>query len=470
MNKYLGITTPATANVIGLFNYRRASGTHRLLRMLPTKIEKLLAGAFVDVTGVALNGTISTRPQYDIIDDILVFTNEGADRPRKFDDTGNAITLGGTPPFAKALKTYLGFLFLINISDNGTFTDVFDSARTARYSDDFDVEWSPCQANTLTLDETPGAWVAADVLGRDMFGIKTDGVVKVTFIGGERRFSQELMRESVGCLAPLSVVKVLEAGIVYLGIDGLLYLITGSSITPLSSFQLAKTLPPRLNSNRLQFSRGVVNAKEDTYYLLYDSTGLTGSQLDAYVSYNFRTKQFAKGKVGRNVTSVAMFKASEGVQDDVLAGVTAPGNFVDTFDDSSATNDDGVGVNRFWTSGPISLHETGWFHGVRVVFERSAGATVTVDISTNLNSEFHFPQSFDLRGNSPADEHVELEYYLPPQWCEWVNVRLRMIHTSPNGKTILERLGIEITPKLPTGEARSASSGVREIRGSVNPY
>ena len=177
MTNYNSITTASSDEIIGLFNYPHVSGTNQLLRMLPSKVELLGASSWTDITGTALNGSTTTRPQYCIIDDTLIFTNEGHNIPRKYTGSGNtAVIAASASGYGKVVASYLGFLMLGNISDSGAFTDITDGHRTIRYSDDWDNDWNACNGNEIVLWETPGTLLRMLVLGRDLMCYKDDGL------------------------------------------------------------------------------------------------------------------------------------------------------------------------------------------------------------------------------------------------------------------------------------------------------
>ena len=448
--KYQAISTAAgNPPVLGLFNYRRVSGTHELLRMTLTKLEKLSGGAWTDITGTAFTHVDTARPQYDVIDDILVFTNEGKQRPRKYTGSGNSADIAlSTMPFCKALKAYVGFLFAINISDNGTFTDVAEGYRIARYSDDWENDWTLCAGNEINLDETPGEWIGSEVLGRFLMGIKTDAVVAVRHVGGDTRFNQEKI-SSIGCAAPLSIRKTQEQEICLLGNDGLLYKITQSGMSPLAVLQLSNTLPPKLSLARFKFARSLVDAKDKVYYLFYDRTSLSGQFLDSYVAYNFQSGEVVSGTLGINVIAAEAFKATEYAQEDLLISTNT---LVEQFD-GTAKDDDGTVIARTWTSGWQHLPEEGWLHGVRVVMEKAGASRVKVAIATDLQDSFGGEQTFTLAGLAPGDDHVEISYHVtPPQLVSWANVRLRLYHDSTAAKTKIQRVGFELMPLLQVGD------------------
>jgi len=441
MTKWNSVSTASSAAIIGLFNYRRAAGTHRMVRLLPTAVEEYTSGWNV-ITGTALTGTTTSQPHSTIIDDTLIFTN-GVDLPRKYSGTGNTSSIAaGSSPFAKGCISYLGFLFLTNVSDDGTFTDVFDGHRIARYSDDWDADWSLCANNEITLDETPGAWVASVVLGRNLYGIKTDGIVQIRFTGGQLRFQQELLTSDVGCVAPLSVAKSGNGGAFFLGTDGVIYLLTDQGIKPVSTDRLWNTLPTTFSLARLKWARGVVDSEDDTYYLFYDRTGLGTQLLDSYVSYNYLTGEIQKGTLGASVIACSEFKPTDQEAEAILLSTTT---LVEEFD--SGSDDDGAALTRTWTTGwqPMG-RELSRLHGVRVLARKSGNARIKIDIATNYDPTFQFPQVFSLKGGAASDTRAEITYHIPPQLCEVANVRIRLYHDTATATSEIQAVGLEVSP------------------------
>lgn len=454
-SKYQSVSSASSAAIIGLFNYRTVSGTHVLFRLMPTALEKYSAG-WTDVTGTALNGTATTRPQYSIIDDTLVFTTEGADRPRKV-TTGNSSDIAASSaPYCKGLIAYLGFLFAFNVSDSGAFTDVVDGQRIGRYADDWDTaaSWSPCDTNEINLDETPGAWLASVGLERNLFALKSDGVVKVRWIGGKQVFQQDGVASDVGIVSPLSVGIVgrdpgCASMAFWLGTDGIIYQLSSTGLViPISYEPLFELVPNTASLNKLKYARGMVDSEDDTYYLFYDRTGLSNQLLDSYVSYNYLTKEWSKGQVPQQIACTA-FKDTDQAAESLLVSNTT---LVKNFDDSTK-DDDGTAVSRYWTSGWQKMAEEGWLHRIHLVFSRSNYCYVAVSIAEGYGEEFGDEQVFKLVGDKISQQNVQITYKLPsPRLLDWVNVKVRMVHTAASALTRLEKVGFETSSILPTME------------------
>ena len=461
MSEYSDITSASSAEIIGLFNYPLVSGTNQLLRMLPTKLEKLGVGSWSDVTGTALTGSATTRPQHTIIDDTLVFTNEGEDLPRKYTGSGNSSSIAaGTSPYGKAIQAYLGFLMLGNVSDSGTFSDVTDGHRIIRYSDDWDNDWTLCNGTEIVLWETPGSLLRMLVLGRDLMCYKDDGLIRVTWVGGNVVFKQEKMDFNIGFVSPLAIRAVNDEVHIGLGNDGVLYAITSSEVTPLTYDSLYKTVPNTISLGKLKYARMTDNPEEGVLYLFYDRTGLSGQLLDSYVAFNYRDKTVVKGRLGKQILSCETFKPTSIAPIDIVLGTAT---LVEEFDThATATDDDGTAISSYWTTGPQNFSEEGWLVGARLIFDKPTGKNPHVEVSVAVDgsNSFQFPETFRIVGGASDDDFVEVSYRPPAVYGNFFNIKVKFKSSSLAAGTELRRVGLEInqTKAIRTKPVRESDS------------
>ena len=459
-SKYQSISTAAGASIIGLFNYRQADGSHDLIRLLRNGLEHISGGVWTSIEGTALSTVAETaQPQSTIIDDTLIFTN-GTDRPQKYDGTTNSSPIAsGTAPYCKSLIAYVGFLFAINVSDNGTFTDVFDGHRTGRYNDDWDTNWDVCDIQEIVLDETPGAWLNAAVIGRDMWCLKSDGVVKVTFTPNAARFNQVLQPVDAGILAPLSLAVLGNSMAFFLGTDGVVYQITANGVEAISYDQLSSLLPDTFSLSKLNYARGMVDPQNDTYYLFYDRTGLSNQLLNSYVAYNYRTKEWTKGTLGININACVDFKATDASAQQLI--IATP-TLVENFDTTSIT-DDGTAFSRYYTTNWQKLKEEGWFFGADIVAKRSSRTSIKVSVAYDGSPTFRYDRVFTLAGGSVNDSTVTLQFRVPPCNVGTVNLKIVMLHQNANSTSEVQRVGFWTQPRQPVdfGPQRGQAQGGR---------
>ena len=428
------ITTAFTTTpTIGLYPHIAVTLTSKLTRMSPTAFEWLdtSSDVWTDVTGTALTGASTDRPQYDMISTSLIFTNEGNDRPRKWTGSGNTAVLGGTPPFAKALASYVGFVLLGNVSDDGTFTDVTDGAITGRYSDDWDNDWTLCNGNEIILDETPGEILAIKVFGRDSIWFKSDGLVNVRWTGTGIRFIQNRINFAKGIVAPLSA-QVTEAGVFFLSTDLELCVTDGQQV---------KVLPPRVQrklQETLDVTKalrvvGVVVGNEETYNLFYPT-----STADTYnrgrICYNFRTGEFwHRTYSGHQIVRATTWRQNNTTDEFLVAA--ASDDIVYQLD-TTDIDDNGTKVARYYTTDSLNFGAPveKYYRGMELTFKRAQDVTVKVSVAKDDSDQFLYEQSFSLKGvQGRTDVIVE---YRPPQPLKgWnFNTKVRFFHDGTTNK------------------------------------
>lgn len=475
MWNYQQAAASSTNPIIGLLNYKRAQTDNQLLRLTPSKLELLSGSTWLDKTGNALSGTSLLRPDWTIQNDILVYTMEGASRPQGFGSNSavavaytTGTTLGGTPPFAKCVTSYMQFILLGNVSADGTFTDLVDGWRTIEYSPDPFFTWTNCNGNTIDLYQTPGPLLRMRPLGRVCMCYKSDGVVRLTWVGTAVRFTQELIPGSVGISGPRSLGDLGTFGHAYLGTNGIIYHVSQNSIEAVSHEKLSGTLPPALALERFRYARAMVLPTQDLYVLFYDRTGLSGQFLDSYVTWNYRTGEFNKGELGQQVIDATCFKP---VDDGVEFGLVSGNSKVWEFDSpTNRVDDDGVRVDRYWTSGWQKFGgEEGWFMGVALIMKKSVRGRVRISVARNFRETFDFQQTFNLRAidPDPITERVQVMYRLAsPLKGQWFNVKVDFFHDNNSATTELYRIGFMGKPvqkvplsieEMPSGSERTGS-------------
>jgi hypothetical protein len=399
-----------------------------LLRIGSTKVEKSVnAAAWSDITGTALTGSSSDRPQWAMFRDTIYFVNEGQDQLRYWAGSGNTTSVSSSP-YGKAILSYYGFLFLLNISDAGS---VFET-RVARYSEDPSNDWTLCEGNELTFNETQGAIVTAGQFGRTGVVIKEDAVVYLRWVGGVSRFSQELAKGSMGTIAPLAGQSLGEKGYIYLGTDYELYVVTPNEVVP---------LPPNVNDilqNDL-YKAGVANCRSclvpslEQYNLFFplDSGGNKGR-----IQFSYRTGEFSYSQYDHHaVAAVETVRWTKTASESIIASTTT---IPYTFDVATVKNDE--------TSASVSyeverIYDTDWqqytnsnegrqiqvaskFVGATLQFDASSWAKIAVSIAVDHSPTFRFRKVYRLKPPKVTDEFVMVRYDVPEIEGEWWNLRI----------------------------------------------
>ena len=444
--KYRGITAASgTTPILGLMQYQGSDLTTSVLRVTPTEVRKLNTGTDVwdDVTGTALTGATTDLPtQSDMHKGVLVFTNDGQDRPRKYTNSGNTAVLAGTPPFCKALVSYLDYLILLNIATvDGTF-----SPRTARYSNDYDNDWSLCEGNELTFNETAGELNCAKVVGRVVVVGKSDAVIQLRWVGEPTRFFQERMAFDEGVLAPRSMAPVAGAGVIFLATDLQLYMCDGQAVKP---------LPPRVQ-RKLQSTMDIAQAKWATatgfpdsnlYHLIYPtSTSDTANR--GRITFNFQTGEFYhRTYAGHQFTDIMEFRLSNITSNLLIASASDDRVYqLDAADD----DDDGTPISRYY--------DTDWQYfdgsmtGARLIFRRRRDVRVKISVASDFSDRWIYPKWFDLRGDNATKEDVEILYRIPPLEGRAFNLRVSFYHGGTTNVGELHQIHMRGTPRF-VGEA-----------------
>lgn len=439
-----GITTDAATTIIGLADfYAPATATAKFLRMrtLGLDVWNSATHAWDNVTGTALNGTTSTRPVFHTMSDegFMVFTNEGHDRPRKYTGSGNSAVLGGTPPYAKWLCPYVGFLFLFNTSTDGSFSAVADSI-TAYFSDIPDGSWDLCANNTIIFDESPGELLAAEVIGQNMIVFKADAVIQLRFTQGSLRFSKQKLQFGLGLLAPMSLKKIGEMGAIFLATDRNLYFTDGNSFKPLP-LNVQKSLQEDMTAAKAPFVSAAVDANRETYHLLYQRG--SSNFFDGRLSYNYRTGEFTRAQYKLyEFTRIHAFR-----QSNVLNTQVVVANATDVYEMDTGTDDNGTAVTRYYD---IDWNDYGvpgekHFKGADLVFEAAANTQVRVSVARDQKSQFQYAKMYTLKPNLATDTITRVEYSVPsPIQGTRFKLRIEFFHYGSSYRAKLQ----EIAPVL----------------------
>ena len=423
-------STAMSENIVGLLPFLSTSLAATMLRIGATKVEASTdGGAWSDITGTALSGTTSDRPQYAMFRDKLYFVNEGQDVLRSYNGSGNTVVIS-VAPWAKSVMSYYGFVFLLNVSDDGsTFLP-----RQARYSEDPDNDWTSCEGNELNFHETTGGIMTAVPFARQAAVIKTDGVIYLGWIGGDVRFRQELVKGSVGTHSPLSAQTAGEVGAIYLGTDYQLHLITSNEII---------TVPPRvdeilrsdLHRPLIGNVRSAVIEAEDLYFLYIplDSAGNTGR-----IQLNYATGEFSYSTFPSHAWDAVAPVRWTTDDPDVIVGAVDTGTY--TMDSQTTKEDEtsasaSTNVSRFYdtdwqqygnTNEGRIVQIASKFTGATLEFDALPYGKAAVSIAVDKKNRFYYRKVYDLRAVKSGDEYVSVRYDVPAIDAEWFNLRIEL--------------------------------------------
>ena len=435
LKKFDNISTGASSTIIKLLPFYTSNLTPTLYRMRPAAVDQYVPAShsWSDVTGSALTGFAYTLPQWVVHKDTLVFTNEGEDRPRYLTGSGNSADLGGTPPYAKMLWQGWGFMFLGNISDDGsTFFP-----RQARYSDDFLVNWDLCAGNELNFNETNGELVAAAPVGEVVVVGKSDSVFKLEFIGGVARFSQPKILCSQGILAPASFKVIEDIGVaVMLCNDNRLRFSNGFKVDVVPP-SVQKKLDDTMDPENARWAFGEVYPDKDHYSLYYQAVGDAG--ISNQIVMNFRTGEMNHRTYPHHEFTTAALLRQNNINKFLLASATLVYEESQTF-----PTDDGSSIDRYydidWTD--LGLNGEKWLKGIEFSTVAKKGGRVAISVAANQNDTFEFEKFYTLKNIPSSGGFCRVVYRIDPGLRGYTHkVRIRIRHDEVGSP-------VEITPPL----------------------
>lgn len=436
-------TSEATTN---LMPYISTSLATTLLRIGATKVYKSTGptSAWTDITGTALTGSSSLKPQWANYRGTLYFTDEGVDKVRSWTGSGNTAEIAsGTPPLCKGIMSYYGYLFLLNIYDSSA---AGFATRRAQYSNTPDSDWTACAANLLNFNETPGALLAGCPWGEAALMFKEDAVVILRWVGGQVRFTQKVLQGAKGTLAPLSVQPCGDKGIIYLTENYELHIADQSKAMPLPP-NVNKILKENLYKANVANCRSMVCKDRQLYSLFFP---LGNAANTARIDYNYHTGEFVYNTYPSHAwNAVQQVRWSATAEETPVGAVSTVAYTLDSaaiLDNISASTTQSVSryIDTDWIQYANSnegraVQTASQFTGATLVFEALPNTQCAVSVAVDHQQNFRFRKIYNLRAKRPGDEYVEVRYDLPPINCEWVNVRIEFL---PNASA---------TPKLRSG-------------------
>jgi hypothetical protein len=460
INKWDDITTAETDTpIIQLAMFDRiATSANTLLRFTPLKVKVWndAGGSWDDITGTALTGTATTRIQYATIKELdsFVFTNEGEDRPRIYTGSGNTATLGGTPPHAKALEYWQGFLALGNISAAGTtFLPI-----NLVLSDAPNEIWETCSSAdgtvvTFIIDETPGDILALKVLGEALMIYKTDGIVEMRLSGNLTRFSRYHLDFSMGILAPLSLQNIPQVGHIMLAQDRNLYLVRGRQVQPLPP-NVQKSLREVMSIAKAPFVRSAIDLENEVYNLFYQRNGV--DYMDGKLSYNWRTGEFYRSVYPVEFNSAVGYRNTQTTAWKVIASSATL-----TYELETGADDNGTAISRFYDFGDTTFGLPGdkWMTGAEFIFKKARDCRVRISVALDKSSKFVYSKTFTLQGSDPDETITKVDWQPPsPLFGTWFRVRVEMLHDAATNVCELQEFNPELIPVTQASETLTKSA------------
>lgn len=379
------------------------------LRFGLTKVELLNKSALTwsSVAHAVLTGAAANRISvaFPLLSDerIMAFTN-GVDAIRKYDGSGPDADLGGTPPKAKFMLFYGGYLILAYITDGG---DVFPWR--VQWPDTGDPEtWSGGNAGSAELLED-----SADITGMGYFGqyftIHKENAIYVGYLTQSSGvFNFERRETGAGAIANGTIQSLPTGEQIFLARDGLR--VFNGNTAPLVESPIVDEIRDYLNPEYAYKSWSKIVRESDEYIVGVPLGNQT--EPETIFKFNYVTRQIHK---------------------DIRTGVTACADYKNT-----------VG-QRSWNDVPNSFDsDVAIWNDIALAslnpitaFGFSDGATTRQNTSSSDVGE-PIDSSWDSRDFSAKDyelpENLLMEWQGVQLWCKG-NGSLEVLYSTDGGST-----------------------------------
>ena len=189
---------------------------------------------------------------------------------------------------AQCIENFKGFLCIANTEEDGN-----SYPHRLRWSQWQNIhlwhneEDGSGMAGYVDCDDTPGKIQAIRRLGDYLFVYKEDGLIAISYTGGDTVFSKELVTTQAGLIAPQAIVELPHAHI-FIGSDNV-YHFDGSTVTPIGD-AIKDYVTSILDPSKILNIFGYYNKKSGDVIFAFDSTVASGNNRDKAIIYNVETK------------------------------------------------------------------------------------------------------------------------------------------------------------------------------------
>lgn len=229
---------------------------------------------------------------------------------------------------AKCIENYKGFMFVANTEEDGTVYPTrlrwsqWQNPRLWHNNTD-----SSGMAGYVDCDDTTGAIMAIKKLGDYLFIYKEDGILVLSYVGGDTVFEKSVVTTQASLIAPNAIVELPHANI-FVGTDNIYYF-DGSTVTPIGDpikdFFFGKMSPAKaLNTY------GYYNQESGDIIFIFDSILSSEENRDSAITYNINTKVWSM----RDMRMTAAGQFSQ-VEDRIIDEVEVPSDEDNDMVDSS---------------------------------------------------------------------------------------------------------------------------------------
>jgi hypothetical protein len=416
--------------VMGINQLQLGSEIH-VVRMGLTKVEVLNQGlgTWSSIASAVLTGTLSDRFSYafPVLSGakILVYTN-GIDAIRKYTGTGNDADLGGSPPVAKYVLSYKGYLLLGHITDGSTF------AFRLRWSDTGDPEtWTGGNSGTVDLIEDDQEITGMSEFGDFITIHKNNSIYVGYLVTTSEIFRFDRKSTGVGTVANDTIRSIPTGEQIFLASDGI-HLFNGIT-APLIQSPVMDEMREEMNPEYIHLSWGVVVRELDEYWV---GVPLGSDETPSTVyKYNYRTGQVYKDSRDDCTAVFAYQKTTQITWDektttwdsdvtrwnDVIYAALNPtvifGDSAGVTSERAASNSDiSSAISSYWISKDFTIedidpNEMGRLMRWTDIQVWSKGGTIKIEYSINEGSSWTNVGTFSLTSAYPSDSEPLYGYF-----------------------------------------------------------
>lgn len=439
-----------------------------LLRVGPTKVEKLLGSTWSSIANTALSGDDNTVVDFAFPllsgKKIAVFTNY-FNNIRKWTGTGNDADLGGLPPKCKYLLNFSGYLLALNVDDGSP--NKFRSR--VQWCDTGDIE----QWDGTVAGSNAGA---ADLLEDDLeitgggyFGAyaaihKTDSIYLGYLTGSDDIFRFDRKETTAGTIAHQTIVNIPTGEQLYLSLQGL-RLFNGLT-APLIDSTINVEISEGLSPSYAYRSWAIVVKEINEVWI-----GMPiGSQTDpeTIYKYNYLTKQLYKDS-NPTVSAVSLFfKSTDDSWDsdgdswdsdttrwDTITALALNPRVIwghangTTIERTDSADYNGAAIDAYWDSKDFTAADFNVDDPEGILMEWQAletiarGTTLDVYYSTDEGESFIFVKTLSLTSSFPSDIALLMAYVRKLA----TKFRLRFRNSAVGGSFDLKQFRIKSVPR-----------------------
>ena len=418
-----------------MFELEREDGSTDFIRVGLTKVQRLnkSAGTWGSIANAVLTGSEQDQVDYAFPllsgSRIVTFTN-GVDNIRKYTGTGNDADLGGTPPKAKYMTYFGGYLVLAYITNDGSGNTL---PFRVQWSDTGDPEeWSTGNANSTNLLEDGGFITGIANWGNFVTVHKDDSIYVGQLVSTSDVFRFDRKATGVGAVSGKAIQTIITGEQIFLASDGIH---TFNGITaPLVESPIQEELRDEMNPAYLYKAEAIVKEEDDEVWFAVPIGNST--EPDTIYKFNYRTRQIYKD-IRTNLTTFGLYLNTDEETWDELTGTWDEQTWrwndrvlsdaqpqiafgfsdgVTLKNDATTQNDNSVAVEclsdtKDFTAQDFGIPDYGILMRWKEMEVWATGSDLTIEYSTDSGSSWTKATDLTLASSYPTDASPSMVYF-----------------------------------------------------------